>query len=126
MLSTNTLTVYRPAQKQIDTGVILKPGGQVKPGNIEELPVEVLPEASECYFERVNDDDEEIEINTSPSIDCWRLVHDGTNVTDLFKSGGETWTINNLFCAETKQGCLDYATQNGLSMEMVDENQYIS
>jgi len=126
MLSTNILTVYRPAQKQIDTGVIIKPSGQVKPRNIDELSVEVLLEASECYFERVNDDDEETAINTSPSNKCWRLVYDGTTVMALFESEGETWTINNLFCAETKQECLDYATQNGLSMEMVDENQYIS
>jgi hypothetical protein len=82
--------VYKPIQKTIDTGIILKPGGQVKPGSIEELPEEVLPETPECYFERVNDDDEEIVVNTSPSNERWRLVHDGTNVTDLFESGGET------------------------------------
>jgi hypothetical protein len=41
----------------------------------------------------------QITANVSPTQKCWRLVHDGVSVLALFEGEGETWTINNLFCA---------------------------
>lgn len=43
----------------------------------------------------------------SPPESCWRLVHVGAKVIALFESSGITWTKSNLFCATTKQECLD-------------------
>jgi len=36
----------------------------------------------------------------------WRMVYDGKRIRDLFEAEGQTHTIYNLFCAETKQECV--------------------
>ena len=46
----------------------------------------------------------------------WRMVDDGATVLALFQSEGTTSTINNLFCAGTKQECVDQAATAGLTM----------
>ena len=48
--------------------------------------------------------DNEIPFNESPSKLCWRLVHDGKAVLNLFESDGITWTKNKLFCG-TRDEC---------------------
>lgn len=54
-------------------------------------------------------------INTCPASDCWRLVHDGTNVIALFHSTGKTSTINNLFTG-TQDECNAQITALGLTV----------
>ncbi len=48
-----------------------------------------------------------ITVQESPTETCWRLIHNGAKVIALFESSGLTWTKDNLFCATTKQECLD-------------------
>ncbi len=53
--------------------------------------------------------------NASPSVLCWRLVHDGTKVIALFQSAGDTWTKQDLFCATTQADCLAEIARLGLA-----------
>lgn len=45
--------------------------------------------------------------NKSPSVRCWRLVHDTKKVIALFESEGDTMCIHEMFCATTEKECLD-------------------
>lgn len=55
----------------------------------------------------------EFDVNVIESGSCWRLVHDGEKVSDLFESYGETSSIQTLF-AGTEQECLDEIDRLGL------------
>ena len=46
---------------------------------------------------------------------CWRLVHDGTQVVQLFESDGITETPINLFIAETEAECQAEIDRLGLT-----------
>jgi len=47
----------------------------------------------------------DVTIYTSPTKKCWRLVHDGAKVIELFETSGQTGTINTLFCSTNKEEC---------------------
>lgn len=59
-------------------------------------------------FKAENYDDKKneltIDANLSPDKPCWRLVHDGKIVVDMFESGGVTVTAHKLFCG-TEEEC---------------------
>jgi hypothetical protein len=55
----------------------------------------------------------------SPHEKCWRLVHDGKNVLELFEGEGNTRCIHKMFCA-TEQECLDEIAR--LKLEYTPEN----
>ena len=65
---------------------------------------------------------EEIIVNVSDVQKSWRLVHDGTKVTSLFESSGETLTRLTMFCATTEQECLDEIERLGLEY-VVDNSE---
>lgn len=46
---------------------------------------------------------------------CWRLIHDGTQVIELFESGGITETPVNLFIAATEAECQAEIDRLGLT-----------
>lgn len=46
-----------------------------------------------------------ITIKKTDKVLCWRLVHDGTKVVQLFESDGITETPINLFIAATEAEC---------------------
>ncbi len=52
-------------------------------------------------------------VNVIEKGSCWRLVHDGKEVLDLFESDGETSSINILF-AGTENECLAEIERLGL------------
>lgn len=55
------------------------------------------------------------EFSESPGETCWRLVHDGVKVIDLFESEGLTWTAHTLFCATTRAECEAEIARLGLT-----------
>lgn len=47
----------------------------------------------------------DITINKTDSDMCWRLVHDGSKVINLFESSGITHSMNTIFLANTIEEC---------------------
>ena len=59
--------------------------------------------------------EKDYDVSSSPDKKtAWRMVHDGETVQCLFKSKGETSTIQTLFESKTKQACLDEIDRLGL------------
>ena len=59
-------------------------------------------------------------VNQSPYKECWRLVYDTKRlITYLFKSGGITETIWNMYCG-TEEECRDEAKKRGLIIKEAD------
>ena len=55
-----------------------------------------------------------VEVKESPPENCWRLIHNGKEVTHLFEGSGKTWTNGTLFCAATKDDCQKEIDRLGL------------
>ena len=66
----------------------------------------------------------ESEIKESPEQECWRLAWFDGKVTDLHLGTGKTKAVN-LFCATTKQECLDKIAELGLEplADQIEEPQ---
>jgi hypothetical protein len=62
-----------------------------------------------------------VELKESPPVKCWRLVHDGRVVRDLFESSGKTWTIHTLFAATTREECETEIKRLGMEVPKDDE-----
>ena len=54
-------------------------------------------------------------VNVEPKL-SWRMVYDDTQIYSCFQSEGFTYTIYNLFCAETQAECVDKAKALGLTI----------
>ena len=46
-----------------------------------------------------------VTINKTDSEMCWRLVHDGEKVIQLFETSGTTYSKNTIFVASTIEEC---------------------
>ena len=75
---------------------------------------EVVKEGKAIYDEK--EAHIEFNVNVIPPIDCWRLVHDGMKVLNLFEADGKTTSIHTLF-AGTYEECIDEINRLGLEYD---------
>ena len=67
------------------------------------------------YTKIINVDGQNITVNYTDDQSSWRIVHDGTNLYELFQSSGITESINNIEIFEDKQNAVDRVLILGLT-----------